>query len=56
VAIRFLSVDGKEEKAAFRIPLPAQWVAAMNATLVRDRPLTPSEPKGSEAPSAEERL
>jgi hypothetical protein len=39
VAIRFLNPEGKEEKAAFRIPLPAQWTAAIKATLIRDRAL-----------------
>ncbi len=39
VAIRFLNAAGKEEKAAFRIPLPAQWTAAIKATLIRDRAL-----------------
>ena len=39
VAIRFLNADGKEEKAAFRIPLPVQWTAAIKATLIRDRAL-----------------
>jgi hypothetical protein len=39
VAIRFLNAEGKEEKAAFRIPLPAQWTTAIKATLIRDRAL-----------------
>ena len=42
VAIRFLDPDGKEQKAAFRIPLPAQWTAAIKATLIRDRALDSS--------------
>ena len=42
VAIRFLDADGKEQKAAFRIPLPAQWTAAIKATLIRDRALDSS--------------
>jgi len=46
VAIRFLNAEGKVEKAAFRIPLPAQWTAAIKATLIRGRPLTPAEPAG----------
>ena len=44
VAIRFLNPEGKEEKAAFRIPLPAQWTAAIKATLIRDRTLSPAKP------------
>jgi hypothetical protein len=39
VTIRFMNAQGKEEKAAFRIPLPAQWTAAIKATLIRDRAL-----------------
>jgi hypothetical protein len=39
VAIRFLNAAGKEEKAAFRMPLPAQWTAAIKATLIQDRAL-----------------
>jgi hypothetical protein len=42
VAIRFLNSEGKEEKAAFRIPLPAQWTTAIKATLIRDRALNPA--------------
>lgn len=56
MAISFLNADGKEEKAAFRIPLPAQWVAAIKATLIRDRPLAPSEPESSEGAPPEARV
>jgi hypothetical protein len=42
VAIRFLNAEGKEEKAAFRIPLPAQWTAAIKATLIQGRQLSPA--------------
>ena len=42
VAIRFLNAEGKEQKAAFRIPLPAQWTTAIKATLIRDRALDSS--------------
>jgi hypothetical protein len=44
VAIHFLNAAGQEEKAAFRIPLPAQWTAAIKSTLIRDRTLRPSNP------------
>jgi hypothetical protein len=44
VAIRFLNSEGKEEKAAFRIPLPAQWTAAIKATLIGGRALSPAQP------------
>jgi hypothetical protein len=42
VAVRFLNQEGREEKAAFRIPLPAQWTAAIKATLIQGRPLSPA--------------
>jgi hypothetical protein len=44
VAIRFLNAEGKEEKAAFRMPLPAQWTAAIKATLIGGRTLSPAQP------------
>jgi hypothetical protein len=44
IAIHFLNSEGKEEKAAFRLPLPAQWVAAIKAHLVGDRRLREPEP------------
>jgi len=49
VAIRFLNAAGKEEKAAFRIPLPAQWTTAIKATLIggRAQNSAPTEPGGS---------
>ena len=34
VVIQFLNQDGREEKAAFRIPYPAQRVAAIKANLL----------------------
>ena len=34
IIIQFLNQDGKEEKAAFRIPHPAQWVGAIKANLL----------------------
>ncbi len=37
LAIRFLNAAGREEAAAFRVPLPAQWTAAIKTTLIRDR-------------------
>ena len=44
VAIRFLNPEGREEKAAFRIPLPAQWTTAIKATLIGGRELNPAKP------------
>jgi hypothetical protein len=38
VVIQFLNEEGKEEKAAFRIPYPAQWVAAIKANLLDKKP------------------
>lgn len=40
VAIRFIGPDGREEKAAFRIPYPAQWVTAIKANLIENKPLS----------------
>ena len=37
VVIHFLNEEGKEEKAAFRIPYPGQWVAAIKAHLIGER-------------------
>jgi hypothetical protein len=34
VVIQFLSPEGREDKAAFRIPYPAQWVGAIKANLI----------------------
>jgi hypothetical protein len=44
VAIRFLNAEGKEEKVAFRMPLPAQWTAAIKATLIGGRSASPARP------------
>jgi hypothetical protein len=46
VAIRFLNAEGSEEKAAFRMPLPAQWTAAIKATLLGGRSQDSSAPSG----------
>ena len=37
VIIKFISDEGKEEKAAFRIPYPNQWMMAINKNLVTNR-------------------
>jgi hypothetical protein len=37
VSIRFLGPEGREEKAAFRIPYPAQWVAAIKTNLIEKK-------------------
>jgi len=42
VLIQFLTEDGREDKAAFRIPYPAQWVAAIKANLLEKNPHVPS--------------
>jgi len=44
VAIRFLTPEGKEETAAFRFPLPVRWIAAIKATLIEGRALSPAQP------------
>ncbi len=38
VVIQFLNPEGREERAAFRMPYPAQWVAAIKANLLEKRP------------------
>lgn len=41
VVLQFLNQDGKEEKAAFRIPYPAQWVAAIKSNLLDNKAQVP---------------
>lgn len=38
IVVHFLNAAGRQDKAAFRLPLPAQWVAAIKANLIGDRP------------------
>ncbi|MBN1837260.1 MAG: hypothetical protein JW820_15500 [Spirochaetales bacterium] len=42
VLIQFLTEEGIEDKAAFRIPYAAQWVAAIKANLLEKNPHVPS--------------
>jgi hypothetical protein len=44
VVLQFLSQDGKEEKAAFRMPYPAQWVAAIKSNLLEKKTEAPKKP------------
>ena len=45
VVLQFLNQDGKDEKAAFRIPYPAQWVAAIKSNLLENEAQTPRKPR-----------
>jgi len=44
VVVQFLNPEGKEEKAAFRMPYPAQWVAAIKSNLLEKKAQAPKEP------------
>jgi hypothetical protein len=44
VALQFLNPEGKEERAAFRMPYPAQWVAAIKSNLLDTRAEAPKKP------------
>jgi hypothetical protein len=44
VVLQFLNPDGKEEKAAFRIPYPAQWIAAIKSNLLEKETEAPKKP------------
>jgi hypothetical protein len=41
VVIQFLNPGGREERAAFRMAYPAQWVGAIKANLLSDQPKPP---------------
>jgi len=47
VVLQFLNQDGKEEKAAFRIPYPAQWVTAIKGNLLDKKVQTPKKPRNA---------
>jgi len=47
VVLQFLNQDGKEEKAAFRIPYPAQWVAAIKSNLLEKTAQAPRKRRNS---------
>jgi hypothetical protein len=47
VVLQFLNQDGKEEKAAFRIPYPAQWVAAIKNNLLDNKAQAPRKPRNT---------
>jgi hypothetical protein len=44
VILQFLSQDGKEDKAAFRVPYPAQWIAAIKSNLLEKKAEAPKKP------------
>jgi hypothetical protein len=45
VVLQFLNPEGREEKAAFRIPYPGQWVGAIKSNLLEKEAATPKKPK-----------
>jgi hypothetical protein len=45
VVLQFLNPEGKEEKAAFRIPYPAQWVSAIKSNLLDKKAEAPKKPR-----------
>jgi hypothetical protein len=45
VVLQFLSEEGREDKAAFRMPYPAQWVAAIKSNLLDKKTETPKKPR-----------
>jgi hypothetical protein len=45
VVLQFLNQEGKEEKAAFRIPYPAQWVSAIKSNLLDNKAEAPKKPR-----------
>jgi len=44
VVLQFINQEGKEEKAAFRMPYPAQWVAAIKSNLLEKKAEAPKKP------------
>ena len=47
VVLQFLNQEGKEDKAAFRMPHPAQWVAAIKGNLLEKQTQAPRKPRNS---------
>ena len=45
VVLQFLSQEGREERAAFRIPYPGQWVAAIKSNLLDKKAEAPKKPR-----------
>ena len=43
--LRGLDLIREEEKAAFRIPYPAQWVAAIKSNLLEKKAAAPKKPR-----------
>jgi hypothetical protein len=44
VVLQFLSPEGREERAAFRIPYPGQWVSAIKSNLLEKKAQAPKKP------------
>ena len=47
VVIQFLSPGGREERAAFRIPYPGQWVGAIKSNLLEKKTGAPKKSRDS---------
>jgi hypothetical protein len=45
VVLQFLSPEGREERAAFRIPYPGQWVSAIKKNLLEQKAQAPKKPR-----------
>jgi hypothetical protein len=45
VVLQFLNRSGKEEKSVFRIPYPAQWIAAIKSNLLEKKAQVPRRPR-----------
>jgi hypothetical protein len=45
VVLQFLNPEGREDKAAFRIPYPGQWVGAIKSNLLEKETAAPKKPK-----------
>ena len=47
VVLQFLSPEGREERAAFRIPYPGQWVSAIKSNLLEKKTQAPKKSRDS---------
>ncbi len=47
VVVQFLNAEGKEERSAFRMPYPSQWVAAIKSNLLDTKAEVRKKPRDS---------
>ena len=45
VVVQFLNPEGREERAAFRIPYPGQWISAIKSNLLEKNAQVPKKPR-----------